>query len=90
MYNNVPKHFVVIFSSLQFTRERVQEVESLPGRKVVLACDGSTGEAARLLGLSDEFDQTSCRVYGAVASMDRADQCSVPLAERRVSSWVAL
>ena len=73
---------------MQFTRERVQEVEALPGRKVVLACDGSTGEAARLLGLSDEFQQTSCRAYGAVASMDRADQCSVPLAERRVGGGV--
>ncbi|XP_070197501.1 uncharacterized protein [Littorina saxatilis] len=67
----------------KFTRERVQEVETLEGRKVVLACDGSTGEAARLLGLSDEFEQNSCKAYGATASMDRADQCCVPMAERR-------
>lgn len=63
----------------------MQEVEAMSGRKVVIACDGSTGQAARLLGLSDEFLQTTCRAYGAIASMDRNDQCSVPMPERRVS-----
>ncbi|XP_076449291.1 uncharacterized protein LOC143285758 [Babylonia areolata] len=81
----VPLH---LHMDTKFTRERVQEVEGVKGRKVVLACDGSTGEAARLLGLSDEFEQTSCRAFGAVASMDRADQCSVPMPERRYHGLV--
>lgn len=50
----------------------------------MIASDGSSGQSARLLGLSDEFLHSSCHAFGAVASMERAELNSVPLAERRV------
>ncbi|CAG5120133.1 unnamed protein product, partial [Candidula unifasciata] len=67
-----------------FTRDSLRDLELIEGRKLVLACDGSSGQAARLLGLSDEFAQHSCRAYGAVAALDRPDECQVPMPERQM------
>ncbi|KAH9515690.1 hypothetical protein Btru_011745 [Bulinus truncatus] len=75
---------VMFMSGVKFSRDKIVEIESCPGRKLVIACDGSSGQSARLLGLSDEFLHSSCHAFGAVASMDRSELSSVPLAERRV------
>ena len=56
----------------------------MAGRLVVIVCDGFKGRSASLLGLSDEFVQHSCRAYGAVAAIERADERSVPTSEIRV------
>ena len=45
----------------QFTRDTCKELESIGGRKLVLACDGANGQTVRHLGLSDEYVQHSCR-----------------------------
>ncbi|XP_059160741.1 uncharacterized protein LOC131944219 [Physella acuta] len=79
---------VTLRIGVKFSREKVSEIENYPGRKVVIASDGSSGQSARLLGLSDEFLHSSCHAFGAVASMDRTDLSSVPLAERRVHGLV--
>ncbi|XP_059164437.1 uncharacterized protein LOC131947288 [Physella acuta] len=68
----------------KFTRESLRDLERIEGRKLVITCDGSSGQAARLLGLSDEFAQHTCRAYGAVAALDRLDECQVPMPERLV------
>ncbi|KAK0061739.1 hypothetical protein Bpfe_008654 [Biomphalaria pfeifferi] len=75
---------VTFKSGVKFGRDKILDIESCPGRKLVIACDGSSGQAARLLGLTDEFLHSSCHAFGAVASMDRAELSSVPLAERRI------
>lgn len=67
----------------QFNRETLKEVENQSGRVVAIACDGSTGRAATLLGLSDEFIHQSCKAYGACAAIERYHQRSVPTAETR-------
>ena len=77
------KDFLYIF---QFGQESIKETESMPGRCLIVACDGANGQAVRLLGLSDEFEQHSCSAYGAVAALERMDQPQVPLPERRVQN----
>ena len=74
----------VIFFSLQFDRERCKDLDKLPGRLLVIACDGRNGQASRLLGLSDFCQQHSCGAYGAIAAVDRTEQRDVPTPERRM------
>ena len=62
----------------QFTKERLKELELVFGRLVAIVCDGATGKASTLLGLSDEFTTHSCRSYGAIAILERPDHRSVP------------
>ncbi|CAL1542508.1 unnamed protein product [Lymnaea stagnalis] len=68
----------------KFSRDSLRDLEKIEGRKLVIACDGSSGQAARLLGLSDEFAQHTCKAYGAVAALDRPDECQIPMPERLV------
>uniref|UniRef100_A0A0B6ZV97 FAD-binding domain-containing protein n=1 Tax=Arion vulgaris TaxID=1028688 RepID=A0A0B6ZV97_9EUPU len=84
MLTTVPKLGAAVDLRLgtKFTRDSLRDLEKIDGRKLVLACDGSSGQAARLLGLSDEFAQHSCRAYGAVAALDRPDECQIPMPER--------
>ncbi|RUS92172.1 hypothetical protein EGW08_000025 [Elysia chlorotica] len=75
---------VDIRTGTKFTSESLRDLERISGRKLVIACDGSSGQAAQVLGLSDEFVQQSCKAYGAVAALDRPSECQVPLPERHV------
>ncbi|KAL3860230.1 hypothetical protein ACJMK2_010384 [Sinanodonta woodiana] len=75
---------VEIRFNTKFTRSTCSEIDILPGRVVVLCCDGSNGQSARILGLSDECTAHSCGMYGAVAALDLLNQTSVPTPERRV------
>ncbi|CAL1532374.1 unnamed protein product, partial [Lymnaea stagnalis] len=75
---------VTLRIGVKFSRDKISEIEHHPGRKLVIASDGSSGQSARLLGLSDEFLHSSCHAFGAVASMDRSELSSIPLAERRI------
>lgn len=68
----------------QFTKESLTELELIFGRLVAVVCEGATGRASCLLGLSDEFVSHSCHSYGAVAILERQDQRSVPAPEIRV------
>ena len=68
----------------QFTKDTLRELDTIPGRLIVLVCDGTHGRSASLLGVSDEFTQQSCRAYGALAAIERLDQPSVPSQEIRV------
>ncbi|KAL8607504.1 hypothetical protein ACOMHN_004474 [Nucella lapillus] len=65
-----------------FSRDTCKELEGIGGRKLVLACDGANGQTVRYLGLSDEYIQHSCRYYGAVAALERPNECQIPLRER--------
>ncbi|CAG5132969.1 unnamed protein product [Candidula unifasciata] len=48
-----------------FSRDKVMDVESCPGRKLVLAADGSSGQSARLLGLKvNSIPLSERRVHG--------------------------
>lgn len=67
----------------KFTRDTLRELETLEGRKLVIACDGANGQTTRHLGLSDEYVQHSCRYYGAVAALERVNETQIPLRERR-------
>ncbi|KAK0051380.1 hypothetical protein Bpfe_019154, partial [Biomphalaria pfeifferi] len=81
MLTTIPKLDVPVQIRLgtKFSRDSLRELEKIEGRKLVIACDGSSGQAARLLGLSDEFLQHSCRAYGAVAALDRPEECQIPM-----------
>ncbi|XP_067651778.1 uncharacterized protein [Haliotis asinina] len=68
----------------KFTREHTKEIEYIPGRKLVIVCDGANGQAVRTMGLSDEFVQHTCKAYAAVAAVERPEQHNVPMPERRV------
>lgn len=68
----------------KFNTENSNEIDHLAGRKLVICCDGSTGQAARALGISDECVYHSSSVYGAVAAIERQKQTLVPIPERRV------
>ena len=50
----------------------------------MIVCDGSRGQSARILRLSDEFSHHSCKAYGAVAALERTQETSVPTPETRV------
>ena len=69
---------------IQFNRETLKELEQIPGRVIVIVCDGSRGQSARILGLSDEFSHHSCKAYGAVAALERTQETFVPTPETRV------
>ena len=80
------KYAFVLFSfiSLQFTKNSLAELEAISERVLAIVCDGFNGHAASLLGLSDEYSQHSCKAYGAVSAIERADQPSVPVPEIRI------
>ncbi len=59
-------------------------MDNLPGRVLVIVCDGSRGHSASILGLSDEFTHHSCKAYGAVAALERSQERSIPTPETRV------
>ena len=62
----------------------LKELDQIPGRVIVIVCDGSRGQSARILGLSDKFSHHSCKAYGAVAALERTQETSVPTPETRV------
>ena len=62
----------------------LKELDQILGRVIVIVCDGSRGQSARILGLSDEFSHHSCKAYGAVAALERTQETSVPTPETRV------
>ncbi|XP_013387085.1 uncharacterized protein LOC106165791 [Lingula anatina] len=74
----------VIKLNTKFTKDSISELEKIPGRVMVIACDGLNGQAARTLGLREEWTQQSCKYYGAVAGIERTDQRPVPSPEIRV------
>ena len=69
---------------IQFTKKMLEELNQIPGRVIFIVCDGSRGQSARILGLSDEFSQHSCKAYGAVAALERTQETSVPTSETSV------
>lgn len=56
---------------VQFVRQSLQELETMPDRLLAIVCDGSNGRSASLLGVSDEFFNISCKTYGAMADIER-------------------
>ena len=50
----------------------------------MICSDGTNGQAARALGISDECLQHSSGIYGAVAAIERPNQTLVPTPEKRV------
>jgi hypothetical protein len=42
---------------LQFNRDTLKDVESIPGRCLVITADGRNGQAQRILGLNDFSEQ---------------------------------
>ncbi|ESO81962.1 hypothetical protein LOTGIDRAFT_170498 [Lottia gigantea] len=70
----------------KFTRDTIKEVDKVVGRKLVIACDGSNGNGARIMGLNDEFLQHSLNAYGAVAGVDRLVHGAVPVPETSVQN----
>jgi hypothetical protein len=69
---------------LQFNRDTLKDVESIPGRCLVITADGRNGQAQRILGLNDFSEQYSCGAFGTVAAVDRADVREIPTPEIRV------
>ena len=59
-------------------------MDRLPGRKIIIVCDGSDGESSHLLGLGDEFEQLPCQAYGSVATIKRHNESCEPTPERKV------
>ncbi|KAK6184719.1 hypothetical protein SNE40_007131 [Patella caerulea] len=68
----------------KFTRDNIPEIDNIIGRTLVIACDGASGNGARIMGLNDEFLQHSCKAYGAVAGVDRQVHGAVPVPETGV------
>ena len=68
----------------QFSKDCSQLVDDIPGRKLVICCDGSNGQAARILGMNDECAQNLSGVLGSVAVIERPNQTLVPTPEKRV------
>ena len=62
----------------------LKELDQIPGRVIVIVCDGSRGQSARILGLSDEFSHHSCKAYGTVTALERTQEILVPTPETRV------
>lgn len=50
----------------------------------MICCDGSNGQAACALSISDECLQHSSGIYGAVAAIERQNQTLVPTPEKRI------
>ncbi|XP_060586181.1 uncharacterized protein LOC132741930 [Ruditapes philippinarum] len=68
----------------KFTKDTRYIVDNMSGRKLVICCDGSTGIASKILGLSDETVTYSTGIFAAAAAIDRRNQTSVPIPEKRV------
>nr|XP_006824632.1 PREDICTED: uncharacterized protein LOC100367641 [Saccoglossus kowalevskii] len=54
-------------------------------RTLIVICDSSNPSWATSLSINDEYLQESCKVYGAVASLDRVEQQQIPTPEIRVN-----
>lgn len=50
----------------------------------MVICDGVQGKTASLFGLNDTFIQHSCKAYGAIATINQLNACSIPAPEIRV------
>ncbi|KAJ8303249.1 hypothetical protein KUTeg_019645 [Tegillarca granosa] len=72
------RSFIEIRFNTKFDKDTYKELDSLPGRLLVIVCDGRNGNSSSILGLGDEYEQHSCAAYGAVAAIDRMDQREVP------------
>ncbi|XP_060570065.1 uncharacterized protein LOC132728440 [Ruditapes philippinarum] len=68
----------------KFAREKRDDIDNIPGRKLVICCDGSTGLASHTLGLSDECVIHSSGIFGAVAAVERNNETLVPRPEKRI------
>lgn len=79
--NNIPCE---IHFKTKFNRDTLKDVESIPGRCLVITADGRNGQAQRILGLNDFSEQYSCGAFGTVAAVDRADAREIPTPEIRV------
>ncbi|KAK3085962.1 hypothetical protein FSP39_011386 [Pinctada imbricata] len=77
------RNSTVLFNT-KFDRDKCKEIDNLPGRLLVLTCDGRNGQAGRILGLNDFSQQHSCGAYGAIAAVDRTEQRDVPTPEKRM------
>ncbi|WAR11345.1 hypothetical protein MAR_025525 [Mya arenaria] len=68
----------------KFSRDCIDTIDVMSGRKLVLCCDGRTGLAGQILGLSDECAYHSTASFGALAAIERSSQTLVPKPEIRV------
>ncbi|WAR11352.1 hypothetical protein MAR_025532 [Mya arenaria] len=68
----------------KFSRDCNDAVDTIPGRKLVICCDGRTGLAGQILGLSDECVYHSTGAFGALAAIERNNQTLVPRPDIRV------
>ncbi|WAR11349.1 hypothetical protein MAR_025529, partial [Mya arenaria] len=68
----------------KFSRDCNDAVDAIPGRKLVICCDGRTGLAGQILGLSDECVYHSTGAFGALAAVERNNQTLVPRPDIRV------
>ncbi|WAR11351.1 hypothetical protein MAR_025531 [Mya arenaria] len=68
----------------KFTRDCSDTIDAISGRKLVICCDGRSGLAGQMLGLSDECVYHSTASFGALAAIERNSQTLVPKSEIRV------
>lgn len=68
----------------KFNQASTNGIDDIPGRVLVICCDGSNGQASCALGISDECIQHSSGIYGAVAALERNNQTLVPTPEKRI------
>ncbi|XP_070536619.1 uncharacterized protein [Ptychodera flava] len=54
-------------------------------RTLIVVCDSSSANWSTLLSINDEFVQESCKLYGAVAKLERMDQQQIPTPEITVN-----
>ncbi|WAR11350.1 hypothetical protein MAR_025530 [Mya arenaria] len=71
-------------SDLEQSRDCNDTIDAISGRKVVICCDGRSGLAGQMLGLSDECVYHSTASFGAMAAIERSSQTLVPKSEIRV------
>ncbi|XP_077993173.1 uncharacterized protein LOC144447141 [Glandiceps talaboti] len=71
--------------STKFSKSMLDNLCKQKQRTLTIICDDSSPSWSTLLNIDDEYIQSSCKLYGAVAKLERMEQKQIPTPEKTVS-----